>query len=154
MSAALCRRLAFTRFKLRMDRSPEEAEALAASLVQVRDARDIARLPPDTDGVLIVGLSDDLVGTLAHHRPGVRHIFGDGNSHAFTDHGLESLARLTALESLDLEYSAITDAGLDRIAAVSTLRWLDLGGCEGVTKQGLARLRTQRPDLEIEPNAA
>jgi len=137
-----------------MDRSPDEAEALAASLVQIRDAHDIAGLRTDVDGVLIVGLSDGLIRTLAEHCPGIRHIFGDGNSHALTDRGLASLARFTALESLDLEYSAITDAGLDHIAAVETLRWVDLGGCDGITKSGLATLRSRRLDLEIEPNAA
>jgi len=137
-----------------MDGLPNEAEALAASLVPIRDVRDVAGLSPDVEGVFIVHLSDALLGVLADRRPGIRHIFADGNSQGLTDRGLAVLRKFTALESLDLEYSAITDAGLNQIADVQTLQWVDLGGCEGVTKQGLETLRSRRPDLEIEPNAA
>jgi hypothetical protein len=84
------------------------------------------------------------------HLPSLRHLITDGNGREVTDEGLAHLRQLPALETLDLEYSAVTDSGLILLASLPSLRWVDLGGAAGVTSAGIAALRASRPDLEVE----
>jgi hypothetical protein len=59
-----------------------------------------------------------------------------------SDSGLEYLRRLTRLKSLKLGMTAagISDAGIDALALLTDLETLDLDGCRGVTDRGLERL--------------
>ena len=127
-----------------------DPQALAASVVPVDGTEHLAALPRDTDAILLASPTDALLAEVVARLPGLRHLLTDGNGGALTDRGLAHLAGLTALESLDLEWSAVTDAGLPAVAALPALRWVDLGGAAGVTSAGLAALRRERPDLEIE----
>ena len=119
------------------------------TLARVRTAQDVAALPPEVEGVFVLGLSDALLAALGAGRPTVRDIVSDGNN-SVTDAGLQSLPCFSRLRSLDLEWSLITDAGLDLLAAVASLRHVDLSFCAGLTAAGLATLRQRRPDLHIE----
>jgi hypothetical protein len=117
------------------------------SLVKVRTLTDIERLSADTEGVFVFELNDEKLSAIGRHIPKVRHLVADANT-GVTDAGLIHLQRLSALESLDLEWSGVTDSGLPSIAAVQSLRWVDLGYCKGITEQGASELQRVRPDLE------
>jgi hypothetical protein len=130
----------------------DDSEQFAASLLSVASHADLAALPPDADALMVSGLDDQLLAAIVARVPDVRHVISNGSGQV-TDDGLRSLAHLSCLESLDLEWSRVTDAGLPSIAGCKSLRWVDLDFCEGVTAEGLAWLREVRPDLEIEPPA-
>jgi uncharacterized membrane protein len=71
-----------------------------------------------------------------------------------TDDGLESLARLPKLESLNLyANSGITDAGLRALARSAALKRLYLWET-GVSEAGVAELEQLRPDLAVQMGAA
>jgi Leucine Rich Repeat (LRR) protein len=71
-----------------------------------------------------------------------------------TDGGLESLARLPNLESLNLyANSGITDAGLHALARSASLKRLYLWET-GVSEAGVAELEELRPDLAVQMGAA
>lgn len=123
------------------------------NLLRVDTVADIEQLQGDTVGIFIRGLTDEKLDAVASRVPKLRHLVADGNNQV-TDEGLVHLARLSNLEALDLEWSAVTDTGLRRIAAAARLRWIDLGFCTGVTSAGLAWLRQARPDLEVIGTAA
>ena len=53
-----------------------------------------------------------------------------GHCRQITDAGLESLAELPALETLDLTSTPITDTGLKHLAKISTLKTLNLTDCK------------------------
>ena len=118
-----------------------------ASFVRVRTIAEIENLAEHTDGLFVFELNDEKLSSIARHLPNLRHLVADGNT-TVTDAGLVHLRELSALESLDLEWSKVTDAGLSSIAAVQSLRWVDLGFCEGITEQGASELQRIRPELE------
>lgn len=64
-------------------------------------------------------------------------------SGAMTDVGLRYLAKLQALEELELRANGITDGGVTQIAALTNLRHLRLHGCP-ITDRGLPTLATLR----------
>ena len=53
-----------------------------------------------------------------------------GHCRRITDAGLESLAELPALQTLDLTSTPITDAGLKHLHRVPTLKSLNLTDCK------------------------
>ncbi|MDB4947510.1 MAG: hypothetical protein JWM27_159 [Gemmatimonadetes bacterium] len=124
--------------------------ASRAELASVDGLEGVAALSADTNAVFLHRPNDLVLAALAARVPGLRHLVTDGNGHELTDRGLAHLAGLRALETLDLEWSSVTDAGLPLLAALPSLCWVDLGGATGVTAEGIARLRTTRPDLEVE----
>jgi hypothetical protein len=67
---------------------------------------------------------------------------------AITDAGLRSLSGLSELESLSLRATSVTDAGIEEVARLPKLKTLFVGMSE-TTPAGLARIRRERPDLEI-----
>ncbi len=91
------------------------------NLLRVDTVADIGELPGHTVGIFIRGLTDAKLDAVASRVPKLRHLVADGNNEV-TDEGLVHLARLSNLEALDLEWSAVTDTGLRRVAAVATLR--------------------------------
>jgi hypothetical protein len=64
------------------------------------------------------------------------------------DDGLAHIAKLPALEVLDLRWTQVTDAGLQHLHAHPTLRELDLRGT-AVTAEGVATLEQHLPDCHI-----
>jgi Leucine-rich repeat (LRR) protein len=70
---------------------------------------------------------------------------------AFTsvgDVGLVQVKLLSKLSELNLSHTKITDAGLDTLKGLANLRSLDLTSTK-VSESGVARLRRQRPELQI-----
>jgi hypothetical protein len=68
------------------------------------------------------------------------------------DAGLRPLESLRRLREIALPQN-VTDAGLIRLGGMSALRRVDLSGagrCPLLTRAGLARLRSTRPDLTID----
>jgi hypothetical protein len=117
-------------------------------LLRVETIEDIRALPANSEGVFVRRHDDAKLAVIASHLPGLRHLVQDG-SPRISDDGLEVLRHLKRLEHLDLEWSNVTDRGLLMIASVPCLRWVDVGFCEGVSSQGVADLRSLRPDLGI-----
>ena len=71
-----------------------------------------------------------------------------------TDRGVGALARLPRLASLNLYGNAgVTDAGVDALGRIVTLRQVYLWQT-GVTPAGGAKLRSARPDLAVQLDAA
>lgn len=90
-----------------------------------------------------------------------------------SDKGLETLARMTSLEALDLRATQVTDTGLAKLRALPRLKHLKLGNtaitdqglanlrpiksltsvnihnCKGVTAKGIADLRNALPDCQV-----
>lgn len=66
-----------------------------------------------------------------------------------TDDGLASLKNLPRLSVLDLRDTAVTDDGLSTLAELAELKQLLLKNSD-VTPGGVARLRSKRPDLDVE----
>ena len=66
------------------------------------------------------------------HLRSLRHLRELGVNHCsrITDAGLESLAELPALETLDLTSTPITDTGLKHLHRVQTLKSLKLTNCK------------------------
>lgn len=52
----------------------------------------------------------------------------------------EHVAKLTSLQSLNLDATRVTDAGLAHLAPLTNLRRLDLGSLKGITGEGMAHL--------------
>ena len=61
-----------------------------------------------------------------------------------TDADLEKLARLPALEMINLAYTKITDEGLERLEPLKNVKVLDLYYAEAVTDLGIAHLKHWR----------
>ena len=67
----------------------------------------------------------------------------------FPSRGLAILKTLPKLERLNLENcSRIDDDAVAHLASWKSLRWVDLNGTR-VTKEGVARLRQQKPDCQV-----
>ena len=60
----------------------------------------------------------------------------------YTDKGLAELAKCRSLEELSIGSIGITDAGIDHIAKLTNLKSLNLFGCDNMTDKGVAKLRT------------
>jgi len=58
-----------------------------------------------------------------------------------SDKGLEEIAKVSSLETLDLRATQITDAGLSKLQGLSKLKELKLGNT-AITDQGLANLQS------------
>ena len=65
-----------------------------------------------------------------------------------TDNGLECLANMKYLETLDLSGNQITDAGLEHLKGLTSLRRLALVNTK-VTDAGVAKLRKTLPKCDI-----
>jgi Leucine-rich repeat (LRR) protein len=97
------------------------------------------------------------------------------NSRDFTDEACTGLPQLAALQELDMPYSPITDTGAAHIATLKKLFWLSLNESKitdaaletlarmkplkyiklpkpgnGITAEGLAKFKKQRPDVKVE----
>ncbi len=71
-----------------------------------------------------------------------------------TDRGVGALAQLPKLTSLNLYGNAgVTDLGVEALGRIATLRHVYLWQT-GVTSAGAAKLRTARPDLAVQLDAA
>lgn len=71
-----------------------------------------------------------------------------------TDRGVNALARFPKLRSLNLYGNiGVTDAAVEALGRIATLRQVYLWQT-GVTSAGVAKLRTARPDLAVQLDAA
>lgn len=70
------------------------------------------------------------------------------NGSKFTDAEVQHLAGMNQLEILDLSETAITDASIDVFSKLPSLKNIKLDST-AVTADGLKKLKTSRPDLEI-----
>jgi hypothetical protein len=69
---------------------------------------------------------------------------------SLTDRTVAAFASMPHLERLNLYANpGITDASIDALAAISSLRRLDVWRTR-ISEEGMARLRTLRPDLELQ----
>ncbi len=69
---------------------------------------------------------------------------------SLTDRTVAAFASMPHLERLNLYANpGITDASIDALAAIPSLRRLDIWRT-GISEEGMARLRTLRPDLELQ----
>jgi hypothetical protein len=127
-----------------------DPEAFADALVSVYGPGSVIALPPDTQAVILLEPSDDVLRLLVTHLPGLRHIVMNGEAAEVTDDGVAHIATLESLESLDLEGSDVTDVGLERLGALEQLQWVDLSGSPRVTQAGVSALRARRPSLSID----
>lgn len=95
------------------------------------------------------------------------------NGGSITDKGLDEIAKLTSLETLDLRATQVTDAGLGKLRSLPKLKTLELGNtpitdqglvalqsikslkrvnllnCKGVTAQGISDLKKALPDCQV-----
>lgn len=67
---------------------------------------------------------------------------------SITNAGIAHLQRLTRLIRLNLSGTEITDCALEGLAGISSLKWLNIERTR-VTETGIARFRTNRPDIEV-----
>jgi len=67
---------------------------------------------------------------------------------AVDDSDLEWIATLPHLEELYLLETAVTDAGLAHLHGNETLRRINTLDCDGVTPEGLEKLRLSIPGIE------
>jgi hypothetical protein len=65
-----------------------------------------------------------------------------------SDEGVKSIAEISDLEQLSLNYTPLTDKSLQHLASLPNLRFLALHGTD-VTGGGIARLKSQRPLLDV-----
>jgi hypothetical protein len=66
-----------------------------------------------------------------------------------TDAGLEQLAKLSQLQTLDLSDTDVTDAGLLRLHGLTQLRSLNVRNTK-VAKAGMSKITAALPQLRIE----
>ena len=123
---------------------PDEWEPIASS----RDWDEIVELlrQHPSAGLSAEGqMTDDLLADLPgpEHRRGARAdtltLLGLGGSKEVTDEGVRHLARLPALQHLDLSGTSITDAGLQVLRDLPRLRTLSLAWTR-VTHRGMSAL--------------
>ncbi|WP_170115293.1 hypothetical protein [Pleionea mediterranea] len=75
----------------------------------------------------------------------------DGSNAGITDAALAVVSQIVGLQELDLEWAdRITDTGLGYLSDARSLRYLDISFCKGLTSAGIDKLKSKRPDLEIE----
>jgi len=116
-----------------------------AYLKQTKTLEKLA-LPQDQKGITDAGLAH--IGELPNLRS--LHIsrihFNDPqmNKEYYTDAGLAELAKCRLLEDLSLGSIGITDAGMEHVATLTNLKSLNLFGCDNITDAGLAKLRGLR----------
>jgi hypothetical protein len=124
-------------------RSNEEQLPSVGSVVEI-DA-----LPASTDTLLVKCLDDPKARALGR-LDGLRVLYQDGNASGLTDEGVEALAALPNLETLDLEWAgAITDRAIATLERMPRLSWLDLGGCCHISESAIEELRLAKPNLEL-----
>ena len=115
----------------------------SVNLAEFSSVSTLSRLE-SLDVRLCSGLDDSFVAGLSP-LSGLRSFWFD--SRGFTDTQLKTLCRLTALQEVDLNHSAVSNEGLSDLATLPELRTLCLNGCPAVTDEGLRRL-TAAPELE------
>jgi Leucine rich repeat len=106
---------------------------------------NLARLEHLRYGSPLTGLSDGCLMPIQGLSQ-LQNLTLSGNR--ITNDGLALLARMPALESLDLDATDITDAGLVHLQGLKKLKSLSLGGTL-VTPQAARRLQSALPGLEI-----
>jgi len=62
------------------------------------------------------------------------------NKEYYTDKGLEFLSHCQTLETLGIGSIGVTDAGMEHIAKLTNLKSLNVIGCDNITDRGLAKL--------------
>jgi Leucine-rich repeat (LRR) protein len=101
-------------------------------------------LPQDQKGITDRGLEHlSRLPNLKHL--GISRIhFNDPkmNKEYYTDKGLEFLAHCQKLEYLRVGSIGVTDAGMEHLAKLTNLKTLNLFGCDNITDGGLAKLST------------
>ncbi len=85
-------------------------------LVRIEAIEESDALPPGTTGLFVRRLSDDKLRAIVSRLPGLRHVLTDGNNADVTDAAVTSLATLSNLETLDLEWSSVSDDSLALLA--------------------------------------
>lgn len=70
------------------------------------------------------------------------------NGCAITAKDVQALAP-SQLETLSVENTQIDDSGLKSLESIKSLRKINIQGCKNITGQGLAALKSSRPDLEV-----
>jgi len=114
-------------------------------LAHLKQLKTLERLelPQDQKGITDAGLAH--IGELPNLRSlQVSRIhFNDPktNKEYYTDAGLAELAKCRLLGDLSLGSIGITDAGMDHVAKLTNLKSLNLFGCDNVTDAGLVKLR-------------
>jgi serine/threonine protein kinase len=66
-----------------------------------------------------------------------------------TNAGLSTLPHLPSLRKLELNHTQISDQGLPLLLKLNNPTYLGLQGCGGLSKQGLAKLKTAFPGCQI-----
>lgn len=118
-------------------------------LLSVDSVAEINALPVTTDTLFVKGIDDSKARALGRLQ-GLRVLYQDGNASDLTDDGVEALAALPCLETLDLEWAgAITDRSIASLERMPRLSWLDLGGCFRISESAVQELRLAKPHLEI-----
>lgn len=67
-----------------------------------------------------------------------------------TDEDVMEIAKLKTLHSLSCFGAPLTDRALEMFSTMPQLRVLHVAAAKGVSDEAIARLRTARPDMEIE----
>lgn len=81
----------------------------------------------------------------------IKTIKTDGNNSAITDSSLKSIATISGLEELDLEWAAqITDEGLEQLHRMLSLKYLDISFCGRISLEAIEKLAKAIPGLEID----
>ncbi|MBL7152542.1 MAG: hypothetical protein ISS79_02405 [Phycisphaerae bacterium] len=113
-----------------------------AHLKQIKTLERL-ELPQDQKGITDAGLAH--IAELPNLRSlQISRIhFNDSkmNKEYYTDAGLAELATCRRLEDLSLGSIGITDAGVEHVAKLTNLKSLNLFGCDNITDAGLANLR-------------
>jgi hypothetical protein len=123
----------------------------AAAAPRTGDAEARALLAPLRAQVAVLSLARSRItgslGPLLASMPRLRRL--DLRSTAFGDAGLEALRGHAALEELVLSLTPATDHGVDAILSMPALQSVRLAG-SAVTAAGLARIREERPSIDAE----
>ncbi|MFN0135641.1 MAG: c-type cytochrome domain-containing protein [Phycisphaerae bacterium] len=122
----------------------------AAVAPQFADAEVAALLAPILEQVHLLSLArariTDATGPLMARMPNLHRL--DVRSTPVSTAFLEPLRNCPRLESLVLSQTALTDAAIDALLALPTLQHVTLWNC-GISADAIARLRAERPTLQI-----
>ncbi len=112
-----------------------------AYLAQVKTLEQLD-LPQDQKGITDAGLAHiaELPNLKALHISRIHFNDPKMNKEYYTDKGLEALVKRRDLEELSIGSPGVTDAGMEHVAKLTSLKSLNLFGCDNVTDRGLARL--------------
>ena len=116
------------------------------------DSRDVTRLCPTAASIEQLSLEgtrvDDSIANWLSTASLLREL--DLSSTRIGDVVIEKLPSAAPIETLWLTGSRVSDASVNRIISMKSLKHVDVQRT-AVTENGLAQLRTARPDLDLNP---